>query len=347
MIDWITAKVPFVHPVPIEGGSVLCVDQDGSLQWKKDRFRELEGSWESTSVAKTHFRTDHAREFGMCREVWISGNPAKFLQGHNLFGSNNLPAVAPLFFRAVIESLGFVVDELSEHRWLAGDYELDRVDVAEMLDVGGVHEVGDALSCLAHQSTYVKRGRGVISGGTVSWGKRSARNTVFKAYDKYREITGPKSHQLPEGLPHRGDLHDYALGKLRVELEAHARYLDKHGLRDGRNWHADTACIHWDTAMANLTISGQMPITPDLLKQLPKKLQKTYMQWETGRDLRTWMSYATYKRHRAELLAYGVDIGQVYVEAQKPRMVSLASVITPRLASVPAWAHGTSLLMAA
>lgn len=372
MIDWITAVIPFTHHEPIQGGTILGVDEDGVLKWKRDKFRELGGSWESTSVARTFYRTAGADDHGQSwshqfddegnlisvtgddntghlfrRELWISGNPAKFLQGHNLFGSNNLPAVAPLFFEAVVKQLGFTVDEFTLARWQAGDYELARVDVAEMLDVGGPHQVQDALSALAHQSTYVKRGRGVVSGGTVSWGKRSARNTVVKCYDKYREITGPKSHQLPDGLPHRGDLHDYAVGKLRAEVEFHARYLDKFGLRSGRNWHADTASIQWEENMSRLNLSGQMPLTPDVLKALPTKLQKTYMQWETGRDLKAWMSYATYKRHRNELLPYGIDIGQVYNEAIKPRTVSLQSVITPRLSSAPAWAHGTPLLMAA
>lgn len=349
----------------------MGVDEDGVLKWKRDKFRELEGSWESTSVARTFYRTLGADDHGQAwehkfdengdlidvtrddnsavfrRELWVSGNPAKFLQGHNLFGSNNLPALAPIFFRAIVERLGFEIDEFTYARWEAGDYELARVDVAEMLDVGGPHEVGDALSVLAHQSTYIKRGRGVVNGGTVSWGKRGSRNTVVKMYDKYREIVGPKSHQLPEGLPHRGELHDYALGKLRAEVEFHSRYLDKFGLRSGKAWHADTAQIQWAMNMDNLKISGQMPITPDVLKAMPSKLQKTYMQWETGRDLKSWMAEATYRRHRKDLLAYGIDIGQVYVEGIKPRKVSLQSVITPRLSSAPVWAHGTPLLMAA
>lgn len=354
MIDWITAKVPMLHEHPVYGGAILAFDEDGVMKWKRESFRQLEGSFEATAVCQTHFsrfakhRTDEAGHYvHPLREIWISGNPSKFLQGHNLFGSDNLPAIAPVFFRAVIEAAGLQVDAVTFQRWLDGDYEIDRVDVAYMLDVGGPAEVRDCLAALAHQATYANRGRGLMQSGTVQWGKRSARNTVVKAYDKYAEITGPKKHQFPEALPHRGDLYDFAIGKLRVEVELHSRQLDKLDLRMGRCWHADTANLQWGYAMERLNLSGQMPLTPDLLKNLPKKLQKTYMQWETGRDLRAWMSDKTFRRHRKELLGYGIDIGQVYAEGYKPRVISLQQVLRPVPARTPAWAYGTPLLAAA
>lgn len=388
MIDWITAVVPFVHMDRIFGGAVAGFDDAGRIKWKRESFRQLEGSFEATSVCQTHFRTnrdyayamaarDQARQrqearavtddFGSVftvsdqrpwestlvvepfREVWISGNPAKFLQGHNLFGTENLPALAPLYFRAVLEAAGHVVDEVSFRRWLDGDYELARVDVAYMLDVGGPAEVRDCLAALAHQATYAKRGRGVLQAGTVSWGKRDSRQTVVKAYDKHGEITGAKSHQLPEGLPHRGDLYGFSIGKLRVEVELHARHLEKLNLRDGRQWHADTAGTQWSDAMARLNLSGQMPMTPEVLKNLPRKLKKTYMMWESGRDLRSeeYMSGATFRRHRNELLGYDIDIAQPYNAEHKPRVISLQQVLRPVPARTPAWAYGTPLLAAA
>lgn len=324
------------------------------MRWKRDSFRQLEGSFESSSVCQTYFRNDTQARAAvdgcapMLREVWISGNPAKFLQGHNLFGSDNLPAIAPVFFAAVLAACGVDVDDVAYQRWLCGEYELDRVDVAYMLDVGGPSEVRDVLAALAHQSSYVNRGRGVMQSGTVTWGKRTSRQTVVKAYDKYAEISAAgKKHELPEAIPNRRDLYDFALGKVRVEVEFHAKHLTSAGLRTGAQWHSDTASIQWGYAMDKLNISGQMPLTPDLLKVLPKKLQRTYMQWETGRDLRAWMSAATFKRHRRELLGYGIDIGQVYCADYKPRVVSLQKVLQPVPAPTPAWARGTSLLAAA
>lgn len=347
MIDWITAKVPILHQRPLYGGAVVAFDEDGVAKWKRDSFRQLEGSFESTSVCQTYYENSHQAAHQMLRTIWISGNPAKFLQGHNLFGPENLPALAPLFFRAVLEAAGVSVSELDVARWQAGDYELDRVDVAYMLDVGGPHEVRDCLAALAHQSTYINRGRGLVQAGTVTWGKRGSRNTVVKCYDKHGEINAGKKHALPEGIPHREGLNAYALGKVRMEVEFHSRFLEKAGLRRGADWHADTATLQWSYAMEKMNLSGQMPLTPELLKALPGKLQKTYMQWETGRDLRAWMKEATFRRHRKELLSYGVDIGQVYNAEYQPRVVSLQRVLQPVPASAPAWARGTPLLAAA
>lgn len=352
MIDWITAKIPFRHDEPIFGGTVMCFDKDGAEKWHKESFRELKGSWESTSVIKTFFRSDRAARAGDrdgdFREIWISGNPAKFLQGHNLFGSDNLTALAPLYFRSVLEACGLVVDDFTFRRWVCGEWELDRVDVAMMLDVGGPQEVRDVLSALAHQSTYVNRGRGLINAGTITWGKRGSRQTVIKAYDKHGEaVAGPKSHRIPEGIPERDALCDYCTGKVRVEVEFHSKALAALALRKGSGWHTDTAAIQWENAMSRLNISGQIPLTPDVLKALPRKLQNTYMKWETGRDLRGWMSPSSYKRHRKELLAYGIDIGQTFNSDREPRVVSLQKVLHPVPVSAPQWARGTSLLAAA
>lgn len=351
MIDWITATVPYVHEHLINGGAVMKVDSDGTLTWQREMYQQIEGSFSSSAVIVTHWPSDYyhrlcARE-GIQRWVRISGNPSKFVQGHNLFGSENLPALAPLFFRAVCLAAGLTVDDVTWQRWLGGDFRLDRVDVAYMLDVGDRFAVRDTLCALAHQATVTNRGRGTHQTGTVSWGRRSSRLSVIKCYDKEAEITGPKKHQLPENIPHREDLLAYAVGKVRVEVEFHSHLLEQAGLRDGANWHADTASLRWSQAMQALHIAGQVPLTPQRLQQLPPNLRGTYALWESGRDVRAHLTKPTYYRHRKQLLAVGIDISQPYRDDYEPRVVSLQKVLQPVPSPAPRWAHGTPLLAAA
>jgi II/X family phage/plasmid replication protein len=348
VIDWLTAVIPYAHETPIFGGAVLAYDQDGALRWKRESFRELEGSFESTTVCRTYWDTDAAARAGQTSQLWISGNPAKFHQGHNCFGSDDLRVIAPLYFRRVVESLGLSVDRFTCKRWEEGDWRLARVDVAKMIDVGGRPEVHDFLAAMAHQASVAHRGRGHMNHGTVSWGKRSSKNHVLKCYDKFAELTnGSAKHGLPPGISFRSELLAYVAGKVRIESEFHARFLDKRGLRSGSAWTRETATRLWEEAMTKMNLSGQMPLTPQLLKQLPPRLQRTYMAWESGRDLRAWMSYATFKRHRKDLLPCGVDISQPYNAGHQPRVISISKVISAVPSPIPAWAFGTPLLLAA
>lgn len=351
MIDWIDAVIPFQHSEPVFGGCVAKFGETGCMVWRKDTFRVLDGSFDSSSVVQTHFDNEAQRKAaadgGLFRFLKVSGNPAKFLQGHNLFGSDSLPTIAPIYFRAVVEALGLEVDPFTFERWANGDFWLRRVDVAVMVDLGGPLELAECMNALRLQAHYQHRGRGHIDEGSLRWGGKSSRETVVKAYDKHKEIMGPKAHRLPDEIPRKTDLEAFAVGKLRLEVELHARHLEAMNLRRGSAWHADTAETEWSKAMEKLTISGQMKLTPDQLKALPKPIRKTYSAWESGRDLHACMSRATIYKHRAQLLCMGIDITLPFDPAYRPKVVSLHAVLTAKPVAIPAWAYGTPLLKAA
>ena len=55
----------------------------------------LKGSHESRIHVKTHDQN----------QLWISGNPTKFLQGHNIFGTNDLLGICVEFYKQVVVRL--------------------------------------------------------------------------------------------------------------------------------------------------------------------------------------------------------------------------------------------------
>ena len=65
--------------------------------------------------------------------IEISGNPAKWLQGHNLFGSNDLRLLMWVFFNRLIEfydiGLNPTIQDLE--RIKEGRYTVSRVDINE------------------------------------------------------------------------------------------------------------------------------------------------------------------------------------------------------------------------
>ena len=98
--------------------------------------------------------------------------------------------------------------------------------------------------------------------------------------------------------------------------------------------------------MESLNITGQVPLTPQRMKDLPSHLRGTYALWESGRDVRAHLARPTYYRHRKQLLAVGIDIAQPFRDDYAPKVVSLQKVIQPTPAAPPRWAYGTDLLAA-
>ena len=89
MIDYIT--VTFDHPhLPIPAGRVIAIDHDGVEEWMSVRAMQIPGSYESKMLVRSQGGVD---EKGQAEQLFISGNPAKFMQGHNVFGNDDLPTL--------------------------------------------------------------------------------------------------------------------------------------------------------------------------------------------------------------------------------------------------------------
>ena len=99
MIDWVTAILPCNHdPSKLISGMVMSFDSRGQNEWVVNKQLSVEGSHSSTIQVKSYSPT----------EIWVSGNPAKFLQGHNIFGTDDLSYLMGRFFDALLkhEELG-------------------------------------------------------------------------------------------------------------------------------------------------------------------------------------------------------------------------------------------------
>jgi len=102
MIDWITCVVRADHDLAdIDAGLFLMTGPGGEIERASERQLQVRGSHSASVVVRSH---DPASDFGshpvagdslyQSRErsrhyVWIDGNPAKWLQGHNLYGTDD------------------------------------------------------------------------------------------------------------------------------------------------------------------------------------------------------------------------------------------------------------------
>lgn len=354
MIDWIDAVLPLRHIKEIRGGAVVFENEDGVPEKRVVRFRLLKGSYEATSTIRTRWERPGDFDGEAFRYVRVSGNPAKWFQGHNCFGSDALVCLCASWAIELCQAVGVEVDAFTRERWMRGDFKLNRVDVAQMLACDDEAEKLAVMRTAGQVATFRNRGRGVYDDGTVRWGCRSTRRDVVKLYDKSAELSRGGKHGLPKCLPMRDELMEWCRPMIRAEVEFHAKHLDQAGLRWGHQWDAFAPQAEWEKSMKRIELPLNAPLPPLLLRNavaaLPKRrgneVLKTYFAWESGHDVRQSMSRAQAYKHRSFFAPLGIDI---FVPCPRERVavVSLAKVIRPQISSVPHWAQGTPLLKAA
>lgn len=341
MIDWLTMLIPCKHPEPITGGRVLSIKADGELDWACNKRSKIRGSYSS----ELHIRTaSHTSE--SCTHIEVSGNPVKFFQGHNLWGTDDLQslAIATAEHIARVLSIG-TVEDFAE--WAAGNIQLTRVDVTQSFHLDSLAAVKSWLRS-AEQTAYLShRGRGQLTkGSTLYFGKHSRRWSL-KMYAKGEEIRASNHGQDSIlGLPHA---FAWADKTLRVELTLRSMELKRIGKYLVSQWAAD---YHDFTGVTDallrqrfegMTMTTTNKLSSEILNALRPAVRTAYHAWESGADLREVLSRPTFYRYRKELLSHGVDIATLVPKDSPSNVVPLFRTLEAVPAPVPEWAVGTAL----
>lgn len=338
MIDWVTARVPLACEGFINGGRLISIDALGEVAWETDRRLVVEGSHSSSVTVR-----------GGLGVLEFSGNPSKFLQGHNLFGSAALVPLMDATLQQVAGKLGLTPSAQDLSDWRRGHYEVSRIDITRMIDCGSPERVRKVLEVLGHVARTKYQKASIPGSGTVYLGQKSRRVTL-KFYDKWAELQ-QRGHNLCATLApewHR-NLLDFAAGKLRVELTIRSNELGDRHVRQAKWWTPDFAESALDARLAVLEVSDTMRLAEDTIAGLPPKLVPIYDAWRAGRDLRALYSKAHFYRLRSQLLPYGIDIAkpqprEIVAEDQYIGGFPIASLLRSPGVTPPDWAKGTLLL---
>ena len=331
MIDWVTATLPFSSEFQFTGGRVISCDLDGSIEWQTEKRMPVVGSFDS----KFHI-VSKGEGF-----INISGNPSKFLQGHNLFGSDDLKGLVLETMVRLCKLLNVPVSLSDFQAWSNGDYILQRVDIAYMYSLGNRNNVRSWIRSAEFQSKS-RHGRPMTKGGTLYWGKHS-RRWAMKAYGKADEVGSTKDHRLPDEIPNRTDLLNYAEDKLRIELVLRSMQIKDLLIQNASTWDISTPAKLHSLYMGSIDMSNQFSLTETEISDLPARLVAVYKLWKNGEGLRSMYPKNTFYRYRRALLKHDIDIA-----VTQPKIISnvvpLIRALRPEaVAQVPDWAKITNL----
>lgn len=340
MIDWVTGKFWITHnPEVLRSGQSIrtkIVDGVETIEYDIANRLSVKGSHDATITIRSH--TDNTVE--------ISGNPAKFLQGHNVFGTNDLKyLVAKMIDKlCMIDELELKPTDIEYENIQEGKYHLSRVDVNEHFAFPSAQVARAWLRAAGNSANMKFRGAGLFKEGTLYFeGKRY----IPKIYFKYDEINSKdKSHRLPDELLQIPELIEYAEKSLRFEIKILSTQLKDWYLHLGCNWDADTATMLInDQFISKLQLSANMPIENEVIESLPKNLRLTYTAWINGEDLRQVLSRPTFYRYRTRLMEYGIDISIVKdIEKEQSNVVPMIRYLEAVPMGIPDWAYQKGLV---
>ena len=332
MIDWVTCTLPCKHdPDKLISGFVMSFDALGNQEWTVNKKLSIEGSFSSTIQIKS--LSDN--------QIWISGNPTKFLQGHNIFGSNDIVYLVGLFFDELLKhDIGLCPDPFQYAAIKDGHYLLSRVDVNESWHLDNKRDVLAWIRAVGSTAYMKHRGAGQFAGDTAYFGKNSRRWSL-KCYSKGHELSA-RGHKLPDELQ-IPELLEYADKALRIEAVIRGMELKRLGLEVASNWDIDTATMLLRSYLDNLEMSDVYMLKDDVLDTLPMRLRMVYQSWLNGDDLKQIMTKPTFYRVRKQLEKYGIDIATA-TPKEKTNVVPLIRYLKAEPVGIPDWAYERNLV---
>lgn len=336
MIDWLRFIIPCEHPKPIDGGRVLKINQHREIEWEVQSRLQVRGSHDSSIQVKTH----SINSDGSGSSLYVDGNPVKWLQGHNLWGTDNLLSLVYAFMERLAPLIGATPSETDKAAWLAGGYEIKAIDFNRTWHLRNQADVLAWLRSAEHCAHMRHRGKGTLqAGGTLYFGKHS-RRWALKCYSKGQELEA-KDHKLPLPLQ-LPSLIEWADKSLRIEVRMLSLELKRLGLHFAANWGDNTVLVIHQDILQGLEMNDAHTLPDFELPDLPPRLQASYIAWKEGYDLRTMFPHNTFYRYRRQMLEHGIDISVVQPR-EKSNVVPLIRVLEALPVGIPDWAVGTDL----
>lgn len=341
MIDYLTCRIILPRPLrhPIDDGCTVRHAQDGSVRSATPHRLGVVGSYEAALQLRSVSPT----------ELELQGNPAKFLQGHNLYGPSDLLS---LLWDALAVALPLSPAECTlADVGVACPADLDgvvtRVDLTHMFQLASEADVTAWLRTAELVAHIARRGKGVMHGNTLVMGSASGKSFTRWQIVLYGKGSEVRARPLPEPMMQHPSVLTWAARNLRVEVRLGRLELEKQGLRKLSRWasfsSADCDDL-WRSKVDQMEFNvGDKEFD---MSSLPRLLQPTYAAWLSGADVRNMFSRRTFYRYRSQILKHaGVDISVPPPSRPTAEIIPLRRVIDVQPCARPDWADEVDALL--
>jgi hypothetical protein len=337
MIDLLAVEIAHPH---LAFGTKRIKEVNGHLRQEKHLSSHVRLAPDGAIVYATSLRKETA--------IGIRCNPLKVLQGHNVFGGNNLRLLASEIIVRVLDHLDIAYTHDDVTKWVAGEFDIHAVDITHryllpenviLFDIRQ-HMIRN-MAIERYFPQALRRGDGVRFDASSS-------HATWLIYDKHKEMEDKRTHAYPVLAAVHGDQADDVWNLLtatakrsaRVELKLGKKYLEQHDLNRGSAWTALTANEVFDRELDALRLEHHKPMSVlrDSIAAVTNPThRRTLEMWARGSNLTGLFSRASLDSHRKAILeACGIDIDRD-VPAIEPLPLSELFNASNRLSHVPKW----------
>jgi phage/plasmid replication protein, gene II/X family len=331
--DWITAKIVSDLPHLYDSGRLITLGPHGEFLGERRAASFVEDS-SSSSRLQVLSRDD--------RSLWLSGNPCKIFQGHNLWGPAD---PLGLFLESglwVRDKVGLFPSPSSYEACGFAIPRFTRIDLTRSYRFP-THKDAQEFIRWAAASARTRHGAAVLHGSeTVYFGKHSTM-WGWKIYDKASEyakhkaknLLGSKGSKIVTMILSAGGFDpymDWARGVVRFELTLRSPELNKIDPDRLALFTPDDFQSLWQVYFDRIQWTENALMSRNLpLDRVPPKLRPVLIAWSTGADLRKCYAHNTFYRHRRVILeATGVDIALPPPDASEAPAIESGLALDPK-----------------
>lgn len=349
MIDWVTCKIPFFFKGSLNDGQVINFTKDGEIKYLIDKKLNVEGSYSSN----IQIRTEELDENANTVEIFLSGNPVKFLQGHNFFGTSDL---LNLMYELILDlscKLGAPQPENTLKQIRDGFYTITKIDINRMYSLINRAEVTSFLTFMASNSRTrsqsavmkIEKIKGSIHKSPTVYLNKTSKRWSVKLYGKGQEAELSRNRKSG-GFICPPELKKWLDDKIRIELTLHSNELKETGLDSASEWRNIEESDVFTNYVKRIQMASQKKIDNISDKIKSSSVRSTYTHWLNGVDTQKLLARNTFYRHRRALLEYDIDISilNLVKEETPSNVVPLCKILELKPAEFPHWVSGTEFL---
>ncbi|WP_186203802.1 phage/plasmid replication protein, II/X family [Burkholderia gladioli] len=252
--------------------------------------------------------------------IRVRGCPLKPLQGHNVFGSNDVRLLAGTLIGAALDALNITYTEAQRAAWFAGEFDLAEIHITERFGLPGGMEQKQFYRHILRNTSWEFHPACLQQGTGIRLAKHQS-GPALVMYDKAQELTDrrTRSFRYLRAVVGEADaakawkgLTTTASKNIRAELKLPQEYLTRNCLTRGSAWTRNVVDdVYWKE-MAKLRFGSHVPLNtlrPVINRVLDRHLRHALELWTGGRELRTIYPQSTLARTRSRVRqATGIDI---------------------------------------
>jgi hypothetical protein len=252
-------------------------------------------------------------------KIGIRCSPLKALQGHNVFGSNDVRALAFAVICRVLNQMKIKYTNAQRASWKKGNFDIEALDITHRFKLPPGVVVRDICEHML-RSTSISFKPQWLTEGTGLRLHPPHSSIEWLLYDKEQVLSDKRMRAERYLRAVVGDQHGEVWGKLcktasqsiRAELKLPKTYLKRHKLDRGTKWSVKRAHTLYflELEQLRLGVLNDLPLPDEAIGLVENRaLKQTLVLWSLRQDLSQLLSRSTLNGHRRHLEKLtGIDI---------------------------------------